>query len=84
MKFNSLMQELPDDAPTFTEAMGNVTAEEFGVRIAKCFHENRSSNAIHFIQQAFLDCEDDNGIYWEAFDKMLTRLTGIEAATEGE
>lgn len=59
---------------TITEKFETVTAEEFGRRIAQCFHDSKSSTALFFIQQAFEDCEDDNGIYWEMFDKMLTRI----------
>jgi hypothetical protein len=62
------------DEMTITEKMRTITAEEFGMRIAKTFYDSRSSTAIFFIQQAFSDCEDDNGILWEAFDSMLTRL----------
>lgn len=52
-----------------------VSAAEFGVRIAKAFYESKSSTALFFIQQAFTDCEDDNGIHWELFNKLLTRIT---------
>jgi hypothetical protein len=59
---------------TVTEKMRTITAEEFGLRIARVFLESKSSTAIFFMQRAFADCDDDNGIFWEAFRDMLTRL----------
>ncbi len=59
---------------TFTEKFKTVTADEFGRRVAKAFDESRSSTTIHFMQLAFKDCEDDNGLMWEPFQEMLTRF----------
>jgi hypothetical protein len=67
-----------------SEKFETITADEFGRRIAQAFHDSKSSTALFFIQQAFKDCEDDNGIYWEMFNKMLTRIKSEPLPTEGE
>lgn len=59
---------------TITEKFQTVSAAEFGRRIAQVLYDSKSSTATFFMQQAFKDCEDDNGILWELFDKMLTRI----------
>lgn len=73
-KRNTHYQVIADDASTFTEKMESVSAAEFGKRIASVMLQTRSSHSIFLIQQAFLDCEDDNGIMWEPLEKMLTRF----------
>ncbi len=61
---------------TIIQKMQTMTAEEFGRRIAQTFYDNKSSTAIFFIQQSLKDCEDDNGIQWDAFKEMLQRIGG--------
>jgi hypothetical protein len=64
---------------TITEKMRTITADEFGIRIAQAFLDSRSSTAIFFMQQAFKDCEDDNGLMWKEFENMLERLKCLES-----
>lgn len=66
---------------TITEKMKTVSAAEFGRRIAKAFDESRSSTTLFFMQQAFSDCEDDNGLMWTAFQNMLDRFIAEEEKT---
>jgi hypothetical protein len=64
-----------DEMPmTITEKMQTVSASEFGVRIAEAFLSSRSSTTTFFVQQAFKDCHDDNGLMWGPFEEMFERL----------
>jgi hypothetical protein len=59
---------------TLTRKLQSVTPAEFGLRIARAFNESRSSSTIFFIQQAFKDIEDDNGLSWALFQEMFDRF----------
>ena len=68
---------------TLTRALETVTAAEFGLRIARAFNASKSSTTIFFIQQAFKDYEDDNGLSWDLFQRLLDRLESEAESTGG-
>lgn len=49
---------------------------DFAERIAKAFDEHRSSHVMFFMQQAFDDLYDD-GLSWEATERVLKNIITI-------